>query len=522
MPRMTRNSDDAPRGGDGRRGDGRQRVGAASTPARGRHARANSLLVAVFLVLAGIAFTLHARAVDAQGHARAVIDTTTGTRKAAAPPAPLDVAAENARPGTPRWELRAHQVDGRTQAFADHSSVLPGTRIGLYVQCAAPAFTVRAVRTGYYAGTGGRVVWTSARTPCAQQPAAIVDTATGMARAPWTRTLSIATTGWPEGMYVLEVAATTGSATYVDLVVRSASTRGRVVLVSSTLTFQAYNEWGGRNAYRGRRGFADRARVVTFDRPQTWGQGSGKFLDYELPLVQRAERLGLPLAYLADTDVSAQPGILDGALSVVSAGHSEYWSQAQRDAFLAARDTGANLLFFGANTAYWRVRLSASPLGPDRVMTVYKVQAEDPDKAHPSIRFRDLGQPDTALTGVLYNCFPARGDFVVTDPTSWVFAGTGAHAGSRYAGLIGPEVDKVMGTPPGVTVLASSPTRCGRIRTHASMVLVRAASGAATVAVGTMGWVSEALRGRAPVDTVRFVTITTDNLLRASVRRGLG
>ena len=434
----------------------------------------------------------------------------------------LDVVAENAHPGTPRWELRAKQVDGRTLAYTDRSSVLPGAPVGLYVQCMAPAFTVRAVRIGDYGGAGGRVVWTSARTACPQQPPAVIDTATGMARAPWTRTLTIGTTGWPEGMYVLEVVATTGSGTYADLVIRSASTRGRVVLMSSTLTFQAYNQWGGRNTYRGRRGFPDRARVVTFDRPQTWGQGSGKFLGYELPLLQRAEHLGLPLAYLADTDITAHPGILDGAVSIVSAGHSEYWTQAQRDAVIAARNAGTNLLFFGANTAYWRVRLSASPLGPDRVMTVYKVQAEDPDRAHPTIRFRDLGQPDTGLTGVTYNCFPASGDFIVTDPTSWVFAGTGAHAGSRYAGLIGPEVDKVMGTPPGVTVLASSPTRCGRIRTNASMVLVRDASGAVTVAVGTMGWVSEALRGRAPAATVRFVTIATDNLLRASVRRGLG
>ncbi len=453
------------------------------------------------------------------------VPTASAATQATDQPGPgLDVAAENQHPGTPTWALRNVQVDGHTWAFTDHTSVLPGTPVGLSVECAASTFTVRALRIGFYGGHLARTVWTSAATPCPQhQPAAIVNHRTWMIRTPWPPTLTIDTAGWPEGMYVLEVVANTASATYVDLIVRSASTRGRVVFVSSTLTSLAYNEWGGRNTYKGKRGFRDRARVVSFDRPNSWGQGAGKFLQYEAPLLSRAEHLGLPLAYLADTDINDNPHILEGARSVIFGGHAEYWTQAERDAVIAARAAGTNLLFFGANTAYWRVRLSPSPLGPDRIMSIYKIQSEDPDRAHPSIRFRDLGYPDAQVTGLTYNCFPARGTFIVTDPSSWVFAGTGVHAGSGFAGLIGPEVDQLRGTPSGATVLASSPTRCGaRIKTHSTMALFRDPSGAATVAVGTMGWVSEALRGRAPAATVRFVRITTDNLLRASVRRGLG
>ena len=433
----------------------------------------------------------------------------------------LDVAAENAQAGTPNWQFAKSKFDQHTLAFADRVSVLPGETFGLYVSCRAKTVTVQALRIGYYAGVGARRIWSSPPVPCQWQRNPVIDTATRMARAPWTRTLEVTTTDWPEGMYVLKLVANDGSATYVDLVVRSSSSAGRVVFVSSTQTFQAYNEWGGANLYRGRKGFRSRARVVTYDRPQTWGYGSGKFLEYEAPLLMRAEKLGLPLAYITDTDITAQPAILDGALSIISGGHSEYWTQTQRDAFMAARTAGSNLLFFGANTSYWRGRLSRSPLGANRVLTVYKVASEDPLKAHPSVRFRDLGQPDAALLGATYNCFPAHGTFTVSKASSFVFAGTGVRNGQGFGGIIGPEVDQLRQPAANVELLANSPTRCGKHKTHASMVLMHDPSGAATVDVGTMGWVSKVLRGEAPPASVRLVVRVTDNLLQASLKRGL-
>jgi hypothetical protein len=432
----------------------------------------------------------------------------------------FDVAAENAQAGTRSWAISGNQFDERTLAYADHTSVLPGESFGLYVSCQASSFKVQALRIGDYSGIGARRVWVSDVTLCQHQPSAVLSPATGMRHAAWKRSLDIATTEWPEGMYVLKVVAGK-SATYVDLVVRSASTQGRVVFVSSTQTFEAYNRWGGANAYRGHKGFSTRSREVSYDRPQTWGQGSGKFLGYEAPLVQRMERLGLPLAYLADTDLSADPNLLDGALTVVSGGHSEYWTQQQRDAFMNARKAGTNLLFFGANTSYWRVRLTPSALGERRIMSIYKVRSQDPNKAHPTIHFFDLGQSDASLLGASYNCFPATGTFTISDASSWVFAGTGVKHGSTFAGIIGPEIDRLKVQSKNVVVLANSPAKCGKHTTHGSMTLMRDPSGAVTIDVGTMGWVSKVLRGEAPARSIAFVKAVTDNLLRASVYPGL-
>ena len=433
----------------------------------------------------------------------------------------FDVAAENARTGTPHWQVTSKEFTKQTLAFVDRTSVLPGESFGLYVSCHGSGFTMRALRVGDYAGLGARAVWTSPTQPCVVQRAPRVDTATNEATAPWKRSLDITTNEWPEGMYVLKVKSDDGSATYVDLVLRSRETAGRVVLVSSTQTFEAYNQWGGANAYRGTKGFSTRARVVSYDRPNTWGAGSGKFIGYEAPLVRRAEALGLPLAYLADTDITANPAILDGATSIVFGGHAEYWTQYERDAVMRARDNGTNLLFFGANTAYWRVRLASSDLGARRVMDIYKSRSSDPNKTKPSIRFRDTGQPDSGLTVVTYNCFPARGTFTVTEPLSWVFQGADVHKGQTFAGIIGPEIDKMSDKVPGTAVLAYSPATCGKHATHSTMVLSHAASGAATFAVGTMGWVPKVLQGEAPAESVQLAKTITDNVLRASTVRGL-
>lgn len=432
----------------------------------------------------------------------------------AADPMPFSVAAENAMTGTPNWRISESRFTKRTLAFTDAHSVEAGMQLGLYVSCMAKTFTVDALRIGYYSGAGARRIWHADPTRCVRQPAAKVAKATRTAVAPWSRNLDIDTTDWPEGMYVLKVVSNDHSATYVDLIIRSTDTADKTVFVSSTLTFQAYNNWGGANTYRGRKGFSTRAYAVSYDRPQVWGLGSGKFMSYEAPLLTRAEAVGIPLAYVADTDIAADPTILEGARSIVFGGHAEYWTQSMRDAVIAARERGTNVLFFGANTAYWRVRISASELGSNRTMTVYKSRTLDPSK-RATIRFRDLGQPDSQLTVVTYNCFPARGSFTVTKPTSWVFAGTGADKGESFKDIVATEIDTLQVKQANTTVLADSPTTCGARSTRSTMVLRTEPSGGFTFASGSMGWVATALRGDAPDRSVEFVQRVTDNLLLA-------
>jgi N,N-dimethylformamidase beta subunit-like, C-terminal len=119
--------------------------------------------------------------------------------------------------------------------------------------------------------------------------------------------------------------------------------------------WQAYNTWGGYDLYAGPgSSYSARSLAVSLDRPYD-ANGAAMFLTYERNVVKLAERMGLPLAYLTGMDIAADPHLLDGASALISPGHDEYWSPAERAHVTAARDTGVNLAFLGANALFRRI-----------------------------------------------------------------------------------------------------------------------------------------------------------------------
>ena len=180
-------------------------------------------------------------------------------------------------------------------------------------------------------------------------------------------------------------------------------------------------------------------------------------------------------------------------------GHGEYWSSRMRAGATAARDHGVNLLFLEANDVYRHVRLAPSPLGPDRRVIDYKVAAEDPllgrDDAEVTSDWRSGPdpRPESELLGALYACHSAFADLEVTDPTAWVFAGAGVHAGTRLPGSVGfTEIDAVQpryGVPPGLEVLAHSPATCrGHPPGFSDMAYDAPSGGAGVIDTGTTAW----------------------------------
>ena len=368
--------------------------------------------------------------------------------RASRAPSPAGTPAENALPGDPRWRIthpgHLYQLEG----FADRADVLPGTSFRLFVSTTARSFRVRAFRMGWYGGDLARLVWTSPATPGRYQPGAKIVQPGSMAVAPWQPSLTVPTTGWPPGSYLLRLDASTGVQSYVPIVLRSPSVAGRVVLVSAVTSYQAYNGWGQYSLYGGPGGsFADRGRRVTFDRPLSYNNGAGAYFQLELPLVTFAERLGLPLAYLTSVDLDLYPDVLAGARAMISEAHDEYWSPAMRAAVTRARDQGMNVASFGANAIFRKIRFESSPLGPDRIEVNYKIPQEDPlygkDNALVTGNWPTPpdADPESSLIGQSYVCsVTSNFPMVVTDPGSWVWAGGGVHAGESLPGLVGPRI----------------------------------------------------------------------------------
>ena len=411
-----------------------------------------------------------------------------------------NIRAQNALPGDPHWRITDPAHLYQLQGFADHTDVLPGAPFRLFVSTTAPSFRVLAFRIGWYGGDLARLVWTSPVTPGRYQAAAKIVQPGSMVVAPWQPSLTVPTTGWPPGSYLLRLDASTGVQSYVPITIRSPSVAGRVVLVSAVTSYQAYNGWGAYSLYGGPGGtFANRGRRVTFDRPLSYNHGAGAYFQLELPLVALAERLGLPLAYITSIDLDLYPDVLDGARAVISEAHDEYWSPAMRATVTRARDQGVNVAFFGANAIFRKIRFESSPLGPDRIEVNYKIPQEDPlygkDNALVTGNWPTppAADPESSLVGQSYVCsFGRNVPMIVTDPGNWIWAGGGVYRGESLPGLEGPEVDQVNPaepTPRPLEVLAQSPVGCGAVPSYSDVTYYVAASGAGVFDSGTEDWI---------------------------------
>ncbi|MGW3498544.1 N,N-dimethylformamidase beta subunit family domain-containing protein [Streptomyces sp. NPDC001020] len=441
--------------------------------------------------------------------------------------------AERDRPGTPDWRIRSQGPPAAVAGYTDRVSVTPGEECGLFVSTTAASFRVSAFRVGWYGGAQARLVWSSGRVPGRAQPGPRILSGTRTVRADWKRTLTFGTAGWPEGAYLLRLEADNGHQRYIPLVVRSAQGGGRTVLMHAPATWQAYNQWGGYSLYAGASGaYATRSLAVSFDRPYD-AEGAEKFLVYERAAVVLAERLGIPLAYTTGMDVHRDPGILHGASAVICLGHDEYWTPEQRQHVTAARDAGTNIAFLGANTCFRRIRLEENGTRPERTVVCYKssVRSDPCYSTHPTLATTDFRQtpaadPESSLTGVLYEGYPTDAPYVVHAADQWVYEGTGVRAGDGFDHLVGVEYDRVTPgapVPEPLEITAHSPLVCNGRRSHSDSAYYTVRSGAGVFATGTMRWVEGLMAGTPDggrdhgmdARTRTFVTRTTENLLRA-------
>ena len=413
-------------------------------------------------------------------------------------PAGLSVVSENSKPGEKHWWIKHLGAPDAIMGYAGRASVLPGESVDLYVSTTAREFTVKAFRMGWYGGDLARRVWESGPVRGHRQRAAAMEPQTRTVYTNWGVSLTVPTHGWPAGSYLFRLDASSGAQRYVPLTVRSPSTAGRVVIKNAVSTWQAYNLWGRYSLYLGPGGYNDRSYVVSLDRPYD-KEGANLFLVYERKLINLAERMGLPLAYLTSIDLAADPHALREASALISLGHDEYWTPPERGYVTAARDAGVNIAFLGANAMFRRIRLEPSKLGPNRKVVCYKTSYTlDPlygkNNALVTNDFREPPDPDpeSTLTATLYEGYPAVADFVVAMPDAWMFRHTGARKGTRFPALVGIEYDRVNPGYPverPIEVLSHSPLTCNGVNSYSDSAYYTHRGGAGVFSTGTMRWV---------------------------------
>ena len=431
--------------------------------------------------------------------ASAAPSTSKGSRKTADVP-------ERDLPGDRYFWVDSVGPANAVEGFTDKVSVLPGETFNLHVSTTGSSYRVQAFRIGWYRGDQARLIWQSAQIRGHQQNEASFVSATRTVLTGWEPTLTIPTGGWPEGAYLLKLSAGNGHQRFVPMVVRSAEGAGKSVIVHAPETWQAYNLWGGYNLYQGEDGSYDtRSYAVSFNRPYD-GDGAVKFMVYERAFVALAEKTGIPLAYTTGLDIERDPSVLDGASAIYTLGHDEYWTPQRRAAVTKARDTGTNVAFMGANTCYRRIRLAPDADGTaDRQVICYKSNVEqdpmfhiDPALATTDYRLPPDPDPESSMTGVIYEGFPVDAAYVIHQPEHWLYAGTGVRRGQSFDHLVGVEFDRVnLGypTPRPIEVLAHSAVVCEGQPDYSDTAYYTTSSGAGVFASGTMRWVESMMAG---------------------------
>ncbi len=458
------------------------------------------------------------------------------------------IVAENCRPGTDGWRIDTY--DTAVAGFASATSVAAGETLTFFVTADQPTFDLEIYRTGYYGGRGARLVLEQRGLAGQRQPSCWEQVETGLISChTWSpsHTLTVPA-DWVSGVYLAKFRRPGGGEYFTTFVVRDDARSAPLLVQIPTATYQAYNNWGGKSTYNYSSSACavpasgqPRAVSVSFDRPYANTlDDANHYLRNDFLMVQWLEAQGYDLSYVDSLDVHGYGtpqarNRLTEAEAVLSIGHDEYWSQAMWDAFQAARDSGVDLGFFSANTAYWRVRFETGPTGgANRTLTTYKsVEGGRPDPVQSTSTFRDPAGPalpENQLLGALYTgdndslYFPIRVTAEMAQDRLYRHTGLQAlPAGS--AALLGREVigwewasvvDNGF-TPEGLTILAESPvvgsllTDAGHYRnnrlgqTVSHITRYTAPSGAMVFQAGTIQW-GWGLAGREPNPILRQMT----------------
>jgi hypothetical protein len=421
------------------------------------------------------------------------------------------IMAENALPGTSSWRITYPAAHHEIEGFASATSVDHGHSINLFVNTAAPRYSITIYRMGWYGGTGGRLMRTIANRPnktrqpkCTAKPQSSVT-------CPWHVSYTLAVpVAWLSGVYLAKLTVIPSSSapkgtpspeSYIIFTVRDDQSTSAYLFQSSVNTYQAYNQWGGQSLYHYTDGkkTIPRGYSVSFDRPYYRGWGAGDFFFWEYPMMRWMEKNGYDVSYVTDLDVDASAGLLPRHKAFVDVGHDEYWSRNMYDHVQNARDHGVSLGFFGGNDVFDQIRLLPSSNGPRRVIVCYKDAPLDPLYKHQNSqvttgwRNPPLNRPEQMLMGEMseswFNtAFPLK----VVNTSNRLFAGTGLHAGSSIPGVVGYEYDRVFPNfpkPKGLVILAASPvvTFEGKHSVSNATFYV-AQSGASVFDAGSIEW----------------------------------
>lgn len=396
------------------------------------------------------------------------------------------ITRENRHPGSSDWQLTRVRPDSGgfrspwIEGYCSKQSVSAGETIDIMVSTnPASRFEIEIFRMGYYGGKGARLVAKLGPLRGTVQPEPMLGEK-NLQECRWRSSASLSIpSDWVSGVYLGRLTTLPdepGHApywqSYVVFIVRD-DRPVDILFQCSDNTWQAYNRWPNNySVYTHPKGTQGPWADVSFDRP--YGReaqhsevvndpltfGSGEFLPFEFPLAYWLEENGYDVSYCSNSDMLAPDRGLRCKV-FVSVGHDEYWDIRQFRSVEKMRDSGVSLLFFSGNSICWvspfrdghdgrpnRILFRGGPYGANNDYAVQRERDHGP--------FPERG-PDEGLLMGARNIEPVNGggDWIVTKPEHWIFAGTGIKAGDGIPGLIGWEYHGDPPKIPGLDIVAA-------------------------------------------------------------------
>jgi N,N-dimethylformamidase len=356
------------------------------------------------------------------------------------------------------------------------------------------------------------------------------------------------------GLYYFRASTESGLQFAFPWVVAPAKPQATVAVLASNITWNAYNNFGGRSNYIHADGFpptptvnaraelkryndtghftwsADDYPPLSFDRPEPFnhiafgeriadpieGRQACHLAPAEWRLLGWLEREGFPYDYYAETQLDA--GVLDLAAYrvLVSPVHPEYWTRRMYDRVKHwVFHEGGRLIYLGGNGLNCEVELlpNGSTVCHNGKLSGLSVEGHGGKDSRLHLRH----ESEANLLGVVFTPAGAMtgAPYQVRNAGHWAFAGTGLKTGDVFGeeclhqrcpgGASGHETDKVSpASPKNVRLLAQglNPDDGG-----AHMVVFETASGGGVFSVGSINYVASL-----PVDD--HVSRITANVLR--------
>lgn len=322
------------------------------------------------------------------------------------------------------------------------------------------------------------------------------------------------------GLYFLHAKMRDGGFCSFPWIVSPQQPRAKVAVLSSTITWNAYNKFGGRSNYFNQDGLPDRPIVnsrqdlTRYTQPDTWPfEDSGAPLSFQRPnpashvaeadqitdtipgrinscfaagewrLLGWMEREGFDYDLYSETELHFDRVPLDEYDVLVLNTHPEYWS---KEMYFRVKEwvfeRGGKLAYLGGCGLYAEVEFD------DEFTMRCRIEG----------KFDQRGESEANLLGVAYthSGFQTGAPYEVLDETHWAFAGTGLKNGDLFGlrslhercpgGASAHELDKIgPDSPDGITHLGKGTNPDGQ---GADMTLFETDSGGAVFAAGSFCW----------------------------------